>query len=114
MNVTNSKNGITSVIQASQNGHHDTVQLLLTAGASPNIHDNNGYTALVLASFYGRYNVTQLLLDNHADAFIGARYYYPNDNWFSQTFTKARYQGVKLKEVASSLKQKELLNEQIH
>ena len=111
-NVTNSKNGRTALIQASKNGHYDTVQLLLTAGVSPNIQDNQGCTALELASFNGHYNVTQLLLDNHADPFIEARYHHPNDNWFSQTFTEARYQGVKVKEVASSLKQKELLNEQ--
>ena len=108
-NVKNSKNGTTALIQASRNGHHDTVQLLLTEGASPNIQDNQGCTALELASHNGHYNVTQLLLDNHADPFIEARY---NDNWFSQTFTEARYQGDKLKEGATSLKQKELLNEQ--
>ena len=112
-NVTNSKNGRTALIQASKNGHDDTVQLLLTAGASPNIQDNQGCTALELALLNDHYNVTQLLLDNHADPVIEPRYHHPNDNWFSQTFTEARYQGVKLKEVASSLKQKKLPYEQI-
>ena len=68
--------GLTSLHAASQNGHHDTVQLLLTAGASPNIQDDDGETALELASLYGYYNVTQLLLDNHADPNIAT-----NDGW---------------------------------
>ncbi len=40
---------LSSKIQASQNGHHDTVELLLTKGADPNIQDNDGQTAIYQA-----------------------------------------------------------------
>ena len=83
-------------LQASKNGHHDTVQLLLTAWASPNIHDNQGCTALECASINGHYNVTQLLLDNHADPFIKAIKVYITTLMITDLVKHLLKQGIKV------------------
>lgn len=42
-------------------------QVLLEAGASPNVGDNNNNTALHYAAGYGQADIVKLLLDHKAD-----------------------------------------------
>jgi ankyrin repeat protein len=55
------------LIQATINGHDDTVEKLLAAGADVNIRDHEDRTALYWAVSQGFFNIVQALLDKGAD-----------------------------------------------
>ena len=71
--ITNSKDRISVLMLASRNGHHDTVQLLLAAGANPNVQDNKGHTAIWFACLKGHDGIVELLLNENADPNISAK-----------------------------------------
>lgn len=52
---------------ASERGHRDIVDALLSAGADVCGLDENGNSALHLACFYGNHNVVELLLTVDVD-----------------------------------------------
>ena len=70
------EDGTTALMLASNNGHHQVVELLLKEGADVNIQDNNGWTALMAASDEGHHQVVELLLKEGADVNIQK-----NDGW---------------------------------
>ncbi len=61
--------GWTALILASQNGHKDIIQFLLSdaGGADINAQNNYGYTALIVASRYGHKDIVKLLLQGGAN-----------------------------------------------
>ena len=59
--------GASPLILASERGHKDVVQLLLTSGADPNLADEDGFTPLIDAVDDGHFEVAKLLLDYGAD-----------------------------------------------
>jgi len=66
------KEGYTSLLYASENGHPGIVQELLKNGARIDLEDNEGYTALSIASTEGHLSVVKILLEkgvniNHQD-----------------------------------------------
>ena len=58
---------MTPLQEASRKGHEATVQLLLNAGADPNVEDCWGWTPLCDAAVGGHKDVMKLLLDGGAD-----------------------------------------------
>uniref|UniRef100_A0A1X7T6E9 Uncharacterized protein n=1 Tax=Amphimedon queenslandica TaxID=400682 RepID=A0A1X7T6E9_AMPQE len=54
--------GMTALMIACYNIHHQVVELLLKGGADVNIQDNNGWTALMIASTNGHFQIVELLL----------------------------------------------------
>ena len=60
INMQNEEDGMTALISASINGKRDIVELLLKAGADPNIKDALGQTALMGAQ--GNIDILRLLL----------------------------------------------------
>ena len=62
--------GSTPLMIASQNGHKDTVDLLIDAKADVNVQNNNGATALYVASQNGHSEVVSILLKANADPSI--------------------------------------------
>ena len=60
-NVRNKRNGKTALIQASKNGHYETVRLLLKAGCDSSIEDYEGLTATEQAFTSNHYEVLELL-----------------------------------------------------
>ena len=52
---------------ASQNGHHQVVELLLQSHADINAQKEEGWTALMIACQNGHYHIVELLLKEHAD-----------------------------------------------
>ena len=65
---TNTMHGKTALIQASKNGHHQTVQLLLKAGSDSSVRDNEGLTAEEQAFIGDHIAVLQLLQNNRGDS----------------------------------------------
>lgn len=61
VNVTEKTRGWTPLIVACANGHALAAELLLLAGAEPNIQDARGWTALEHAIFRGHHTVADLL-----------------------------------------------------
>lgn len=59
--------GRSSLMSTSQNGHTDTVLLLLHNGAHINTQDNDECSSLMLASLNGHTEIVQELLQNGAD-----------------------------------------------
>lgn len=59
--------GITALMFATQNGHHDVVKLLLSNGTKVDAADPKGLTPLILAAELGHYNIVELLLAYGAD-----------------------------------------------
>ena len=57
----------TPLFEAAQNGHTDTVCLLLDKGAKPNIPDEYGESPLKAAARKGHKEVVKLLIDSGAD-----------------------------------------------
>ena len=60
-------NGETALLLAVIKEFKNKVQLLLEAGASPNLADENGDTPLIWAARQGKLEIAQLLVQNHAD-----------------------------------------------
>jgi ankyrin repeat protein len=58
---------MTPLVRASYNGHGETVQVLLEAGADVNTGDADGTTALIGAAMRGRTGIVQTLLEEGAD-----------------------------------------------
>ena len=52
---------------ASLNGHAPAIDLLLRAGADPNVVNYKGYTALMAAARHGDTNCVDLILRSHPD-----------------------------------------------
>ena len=67
VNATN-KTNITALMRACEKGNKDAINVLLNAGADPNIADANGYTCLNYAA-YGRCSESalQAIIDHGAD-----------------------------------------------
>jgi len=53
----------TQLLEASRDGHTQTVELLLEKGANVNVKNKYGYTALMYASMYGHTETAELLLE---------------------------------------------------
>ena len=70
------EDGTTALMVASNDGHHQVVELLLKEGADVNIQNNNGVTCLMVASNNGHHQVVELLLKEGADVNIQN-----NDGW---------------------------------
>jgi len=62
--------GTTPLILASQEGHIDVVECLLSLGADTEVKDEKGMTALMIASLEGKFDVVRLLLDHGADPLL--------------------------------------------
>ena len=62
---TQKKDGWTVLIIATQNSHHQVVQLLLKEHANINTQEEDGWTALMIASLNGHTQVVELLLKEH-------------------------------------------------
>ncbi|XP_065826102.1 death-associated protein kinase 1-like isoform X2 [Oscarella lobularis] len=71
--------GWTSLMMACQEGHLDTVQLLVSKQCDINIRKKNSGTALHVASFYGKSAVTEYLID-HCGVNVNDQ---DNDGWTS-------------------------------
>ena len=56
--------GMTSLLIASQNGHSETVSMLLQHGAHINMQNHNGFSSLMLASQNGHTETVEMLLQN--------------------------------------------------
>jgi Ankyrin repeats (many copies)/Ankyrin repeats (3 copies)/Ankyrin repeat len=63
--------GFTALLYASQLGHLGVVQVLLTAGASPNVKEKHGFTPLHEAASAGHVDVVRALLGAGADRDAG-------------------------------------------
>lgn len=59
--------GRTALMNAAFDGHIKVVEVLLGAGANPNLRDKEGNTGLMLAATNGQRNVTELLLHLKVD-----------------------------------------------
>jgi len=59
--------GATPLICASIKGHHKLMQMLLDAGADPNLGNGNMDTPLSVSSYWGRTDCVKLLLDHGVD-----------------------------------------------
>ncbi len=68
------KEGLTALIEASQEGKKETIELLLSKGADINAKTDYGLTALIGASQEGRQDVVQLLLTKGAEVKIKNQY----------------------------------------
>jgi hypothetical protein len=67
INTSDAQNGNVALHLASQNGHFEVVDLLLSRGAKLNPKNFNGNTPLHMAMEYGFENVATLLLQKGAD-----------------------------------------------
>jgi len=56
------KDGVTSLMIASNNGEYNITRLLLKNGADSNIKANDGINALMLASQNGHFKIAQILI----------------------------------------------------
>ena len=65
----------TALFYTSQNGHAETVELLLNRGANPNLKDERGVSPLRLAAEYGHLEVVNILLAAGADPNIKTKDY---------------------------------------
>ncbi|XP_019857878.1 PREDICTED: ankyrin repeat domain-containing protein 50-like [Amphimedon queenslandica] len=59
--------GMTALMLASNKGHHQVVELLLSKNPDINIQDNDGQTALMYACHNGHHQVVKLLLHKNPD-----------------------------------------------
>ena len=66
LNVSN-RSGATALMAAAEAGHADAVELLLDAGADPDIRRDGGLTALMFAAASGSLRAVTSLLDAGAD-----------------------------------------------
>ena len=66
MLICKSNDGWSSLMIASQNGHTETVSLLLQNGAHVNMQENDGWSSLMIASQNGHTETVSLLLQNGA------------------------------------------------
>ncbi|XP_050989938.1 ankyrin repeat and EF-hand domain-containing protein 1 [Labeo rohita] len=67
INLTEPKQGLGALYQASLDRDEDLVQFLLSLKAHPDIQDKKGRTPLMLAAQLGYYNIVYLLITNHAN-----------------------------------------------
>lgn len=66
--------GLTALIEASQEGKKEVVELLLSKGANINTGTDYGLTALMAASRNGHRDIVELLLSNGAEINIKTKY----------------------------------------
>lgn len=59
-------NGVSALIIAANNGHHEAVKVLLNAGAHIDDYSNNGRTPLIWAAWWGHIKVVEVLLEYNA------------------------------------------------
>ena len=62
--------GMTSLVWAAQEGHEQVVDILLKAGANPDIQGQGGWTALMVASKRGHKGIVKALVEGKADTNI--------------------------------------------
>lgn len=67
LNLTEPKQGLGALYQASLDRDEDLVRFLLSLGAHPDIQDKKGRTPLMLAAQLGYFNIVYLLITNHAN-----------------------------------------------
>uniref|UniRef100_A0A8C1WM80 Ankyrin repeat and EF-hand domain containing 1b n=1 Tax=Cyprinus carpio TaxID=7962 RepID=A0A8C1WM80_CYPCA len=70
LNLTEPKQGLGALYQASLDRDEDLVRFLLSLGAHPDIRDKKGRTPLMLAAQLGYFNIVHLLITNHANVNI--------------------------------------------
>ena len=63
MNWQTERDGLSAIMSAAELGHSRTVQILLAAGANPDLKDRKGNTACDLAAANGHVAVTKVLDD---------------------------------------------------
>lgn len=62
INATADSNGLTALMMAAHEGHHELVAFLLASEADPNLKSHAGVTALAAAREGGRKNIVELLV----------------------------------------------------
>ncbi len=67
LNLTEPKQGLGALYQASLDRDEDLVRFLLSLGAHPDIQDKKGRTPLMLAAQLGYFNIVYLFITNHAN-----------------------------------------------
>ncbi|XP_058605134.1 ankyrin repeat and EF-hand domain-containing protein 1 isoform X1 [Onychostoma macrolepis] len=67
LNLTEPKQGLGALYQASLDRDEDLIRFLLSLGAHPDIQDKKGRTPLMLAAQLGYFNIVYLLITNHAN-----------------------------------------------
>jgi ankyrin repeat protein len=67
VNCVDSNNGNCPIHIAAQNGHFETVQLLIKRGADLNVQNAKGNTPIHMAVGYDYYETAMLLIENKAD-----------------------------------------------
>ncbi len=67
LNLTEPKQGLGALYQASLERDEDLIRFLLSLGAHPDIQDKKGRTPLMLAAQLGYFNIVYLLITNHAN-----------------------------------------------
>ncbi|TRY90333.1 hypothetical protein DNTS_015227, partial [Danionella cerebrum] len=67
INLTEPKDGLSALYQATLDGDEDLVELLLSLKAHPDIQDKKGCSPLMLAAKLAYYKIVHLLIQNHAD-----------------------------------------------
>ena len=77
--------GNTALMLASEGGHYQVDELLLSKDPDINIQNNNGVTALMFASCYGHHQVVELLLSKDPDINI------QNNNGWTALMKASRY-----------------------
>jgi len=67
INITEPKQGLSALYQASVDHDEDLVQFLLSLKANPDIQDMKGYTPMMLAAQLGYYKIVYLLIKHNAN-----------------------------------------------
>ena len=84
------QHGVTALMRAAANGHHQMVRALLQRGADPNITRNDKFTALALAAFFGHTDTVRTLIENGAKTEVVTRSGTSPKMWATaRTFTDA-------------------------
>ena len=87
---TRNQHGVTALMRAAANGHHQMVRALLQRGADPNITRNDKFTALALAAFFGHTETVRMLIETGAKTEVVTRSGTSPKMWATaRTFTDA-------------------------
>lgn len=67
INMTEPKQGLSALYQATMDRDEDLVQFLLSLKAQPDIQDKKGCTPMMLAAQLGYYKIVYLLIKHNAN-----------------------------------------------